>query len=591
MLEDRSDSDGRQINLAVAVFPPIGEETLVPVVYLEGGPGGEILEAIPFAFESIVEPLNSNRTVVVFDQRGTGYSEPSLACPEMRDLSFDLLDDLPEPDLLTQMQLDALAPCRARWAEEGIDLSQYNSADSAADVADLRKALGFPEWDLYGVSYGTRLALTVMRDHPQGVRSVVLDSTYPPEIDGVASIPATAARAFDELFTACRADTPCDHAFGDLEDSLFSLVDQLNEDPITITATDYFTANRHPTVLDGDSVLGLVFQALYSDELLVDIPQMITDIAAGNYVSIEFLTSIALANEEFFAIGQNFSVQCHEEVAYADPAAVEAAVSEYPRLAPLVSGAFTQSSYAFEFCEYWGAGTGDPIEALGVSSDIPTLVVGGQFDPITPPEFGRNVANRLTNSWFVEYPGLGHGVAAAAGCPLAITLAFLADPTDELDTSCVESMEPARFTVFAPEVSVDLVETEIDLFGERSIVQAPVGWESVGPGAFYRGISGSDQTVLLVQALSGSGVGSLLVDTYALQFTEDGELEQLPDISAGQRQWARYGATSLGLHTEVALFEGDGQTIAVVLVADPRESDVLFDLVFLPALESVRIVP
>ena len=117
-----------------------------------------------------------------------------------------------------------------------------------------------------------------MRDHPDGVRSVVLDSTYPPEVDGVASIPAGAERALSELFAACAADPTCVETFGDLEALLFGLIDELNVTPITITVTDFFTADRYPALIAGDDVLDLVFQALYSEDFLVEIPEMLDDI-------------------------------------------------------------------------------------------------------------------------------------------------------------------------------------------------------------------------------------------------------------------------------------------------------------------------
>ena len=465
--EDRTDPTGRQVVLAVAIFPPqSGEESRPPLVYLEGGPGGEILEAIPFAYSTVIEPLNDDRSVVVFDQRGTGYSEPSLACPETEQLTFDLLADLLETEELTQRRLDALAPCQARWAAEGIDLGQYNSAASAADVDDIRRALGYLTWDLYGVSYGTRLALTIMRDHPDGIRSVVLDSTYPPEVDGVASILETADRALNEFYQACVADTGCSAAYGDIESLLFEVIASLNDEPVQISVGGLFTGDRYAVVLDGDSVLDLVFQSLYSEELLIAIPEMLADIRDGRYLKVEFLVALVLANQRFFAIGQNFSVQCNEEVAFADPAAVDAATQRFPQLVSLVEGAFTQSAYAFEFCALWGTGVGDAIEAEPVFSDIPALVVAGQFDPITPPSFGRAVADRLENGYFVEYPGLGHGVAAVEGCPISVTLSFLDDPTSAPDVSCAASMPPARFTVYLDDTSVELVEVAVNLLGE-----------------------------------------------------------------------------------------------------------------------------
>ncbi len=590
--ENREDPDGASVTLAVARFPARNDNaTAPPLVYLEGGPGGEILEAIGFAYEPIFRDLNESRELILFDQRGTGFSEPALGCQELVDLGFELLDEVVPTEELIPLRLDALQPCVERWQAAGIDLSQYNSAASASDVADLRRALGVDEWDLYGVSYGTRLALTVMRDHPEGVRSVILDSTYPPEVDGVSSILGTADRALDELYAGCAAQETCQEAFGDLEELLFDVVDTLNAEPASAVVTDLFTLDRYDAVIDGDTVLDLVFQALYSEDLFADVPQMLQDLADGSTLKAELLLSLLLANQEFFAIGQNFSVQCHEEVPYGDPAAAESVVDEFPRLASLVDGAFTQSSYAFEFCEQWNAGVGDPIEALPVVSDIPTLVVAGQYDPITPPAFGEAVAERLANATFVEYPGLGHGVATGDGCPLSITLSFLDDPAGPIDASCVETMPPASFRVLGAPGEVTLQETEIEMLGELLTVLVPSDWEDLTLGTFYRSTSNTDPTALIVQGASQPGLGTLIVNSIAGQLTDDGEIDEIDSVAVDGRTWRRFAEEARGVQLDIAIYEDASSTISVVLVSDPRERDTLLDTVFFPAMESVALNP
>ena len=399
--ENRGDPDSRRIRLAVAIFPARSTEAYPPIVYLEGGPGGEALEAIPFTYEDRFSFLDAERTLVMFDQRGVGYSDPALSCHELVDLAYELLDeDLSVEEVLAR-EVAVLDRCRERWVDDGIDLAHYNSAASAADVADLRVALGYDEWDLYGVSYGTRLALTVMRDHPEGVRSVILDSTYPPEIDGVALIVPNAARALDELFAACAPDPMCNSTYGDLESLLFSLVEQLNASPAELWVVDFLNFGGYPALLDGDSMLGLVFQSLYSEVLLPGIPKLIADAREGHFFNAQTLMSYFLANQAFFSVGQFLSVGCHEEVPFSDPASVRSAREENPRLAPLVDGALVQSEYAFGFCSGWGAGVADSIEAEPVSSDIPTLVMAGRFDPITPPDYGRGspIVSTMPGSW------------------------------------------------------------------------------------------------------------------------------------------------------------------------------------------------
>ena len=172
--------------------------------------------------------------LVFFDQRGTGYSEPSLACPEFIDLTLDILDDDLSLAQGNQRQLEALAACGDRLLQEGIDLTAYNSAENAADVADLRLVLGYEEWNLYGVSYGTRLAQTIVRDHPEGIRSIILDSAYPLAANIQLETAVNADRAFALFFAGCAADPACAVAYPDLEQVFAELVVQLNESPLVV---------------------------------------------------------------------------------------------------------------------------------------------------------------------------------------------------------------------------------------------------------------------------------------------------------------------------------------------------------------------
>ena len=578
--ENREHPDGRLIRLAVAIFAARSSERYPPVVYLEGGPGGEALESIPFSYQDRFAYLDAERTVVIFDQRGVGYSEPALSCPEILDLTYELLDDdLPTEEVLAR-QVAVLDGCREGWVNDGIDFTRFNSAESAADVADLRVALGYDEWDLYGVSYGTRLALTVMRDHPEGVRSVILDSTYPPEVDGVALILPNAARAFDELFSACASDPVCSSTYGDLESVLFTVVDRLNDSPADLWVLDFLNFEGHRALLDGDSFLGLVFQSLYSEVFLPGIPQLIADAREGHYFDAQVLVSLFLANEAFFSIGQFLSVGCHEEVPFSDPAAVRSLREAYPRLTPLVDGALIQSEYAFEFCPGWGAGAGDPVEAEPVVSDIPTLVLAGRFDPITPPEYGRRVADRLENAWFVEFPTLAHGVAAVEGCPRSITLAFLDDPHAAPDPVCVAGMPRVEFEVFAPMAEIELVEDQVG----RYTVRVPEGWS--GEEGFYQRGLGDDATTLLI--LPGpAGFGDVVLNNLARMWTGSA-VEESAEVESGERVWRRFSAGANSLSVEAAVYEGGGASIVVALVSDPRETAHLVQQVMLPALESLH---
>ncbi|NIV33457.1 MAG: alpha/beta fold hydrolase, partial [Anaerolineae bacterium] len=261
--EDRSNPEGRKLRLAVAIFHhPDGDPEPDPVIYLEGGPGGSALEFVDLGFEDQSAPVfAANRDLILFDQRGVGLSEPALDCPGLTELGIELLDNEIDGRVLTYREMDDLHLETALACEEDLheiaDLTAYNTIASAADVDDLRRALGYDQVNLWGISYGTRLALGIMRDYPDGVRSVVIDSVFPPDVESEVEAPANMDRALDLLLDSCAADEGCDSAYPDLRGVLFGMVDRLNEEPAAFPVSDLLTGDRYDAVMSGDDLLGL----------------------------------------------------------------------------------------------------------------------------------------------------------------------------------------------------------------------------------------------------------------------------------------------------------------------------------------------
>ena len=223
--EDRSQPDGPTIRLHVAIFRSHSDNPAPdPIVYLEGGPGGQALEAASLVFNRRFAPFLADRDLIMFDQRGVGYSEPALDCQELIDLTYETLAQDLSPEEILALSTEAIRSCRDRLVSEGVNLAAYNSAESAADLNDLRLALGYEEWNLYGISYGTRLALTTMRDYPQGIRSVILDSTYPLPVSINTETPANFDRALNVFFGGCATDPAGSEAYPDLETVFWELV-------------------------------------------------------------------------------------------------------------------------------------------------------------------------------------------------------------------------------------------------------------------------------------------------------------------------------------------------------------------------------
>jgi pimeloyl-ACP methyl ester carboxylesterase len=585
---DRTDPTGPELRLHVAVFAsddPSPEPD--PVIYLEGGPGGDALETVPYSFEDRFGPYLAKRDLVMFDQRGTGYSEPSLACPESRRLDFELLDDVLPPEEYVARQIEAIEVCRDRLQGDGVDLSLFDSAASAADVADLGRVLGFEEWNLYGISYGTRLALTVLRDHPENVRSVILDSTYPPSVDALTEFPDNAERSFDELFASCAAETACTDAYPDLASRFDALVAALDAEPLMVPVTDVFTGDPYQAALDGAGLIGLTFQALYSAELIPLLPGLIAELEAGETATAASLLTNFLAQGEFLSLGALASVQCREEIAFANPEEVEAAGTTAPIGGRLASTSLNTGPPAFDMCRVWGAGEAAPLETRAVRSRVPTLVLAGGFDPITPPGWAAEAANTLRNATTVAFDPLSHGVSSGPGCPAQIATAFLDDPAVPPDVSCAPLMGPPQFVAGeSDEVVMEPFDTV--LLGVPFSGLAPRGWDEVAPGSFARLETPVDPTALVLQAGEGLSPDQLLgLVAGQLGFA----LPDQPDDThqGGGRSWPLYEVSIQGSPALVTATELGDYAAVGIIIASADELETLRGDVFLPALDAFEV--
>jgi pimeloyl-ACP methyl ester carboxylesterase len=587
--ESREDVDnGRTVEIHAAVFAATDPSPAAdPIVYLDGGPGGFSLEPLEFTFSTVWEPFIGPRDLVMFDQRGTGYSMPSLECEEDRQLTFELLDDDLDAAEYSAREREAVTRCRQRLAERRVDLSAYNSKENAADVADLMKALGYDEWNLFGISYGTRLAQTIMRDHPEGVRSVILDSVYTPDVSLLTGAPENLDRAIKTLLDGCAGSQDCAAAYPDLENRLFSLVDALNAAPLQLDVRDVFTQARYDAVFDGYALLGTVFQGLYSAEVIPILPQMIDELERGDTRTAGLLVTNDLANGAFFSLGMHLSVQCNEEVPFSTKADVEAADDAFPRYGEFFEGASNIGPPIFALCDVWQAGNADPIENEPVSSTIPTLVLSGEYDPITPPAWGRLAADQLAEATFLLFPGVGHGVTVSADCPRQIMFGFLDDPPSTPDVGCMSDMGPPAFKVPGQVGDqVELVAFDVDILGFGFSGVRPDGWDEIGPGAWIRGDSGIDQTAIVQQAIPGLGDPSLVVDLFSQQMGFDSSPEAAGTLEAGGRTWQLFTATIDGFPIDIGAADVDGTVAVVMLVSDDAERSALLEEVFVPALEA-----
>jgi pimeloyl-ACP methyl ester carboxylesterase len=447
--EGRSVPHGRTIRLAVAIFPsPRPHPAPDPFVFLQGGPGGRLISDFgpEITKKNRTTDWPADRDVVLLDQRGTGLSQPSLACKETTALDYRMLDQRLSPQRQAALELQAAQQCRARLVASGINLNAYTTLADAADVADLRVALGYPALNLYGVSYGTRVALTAMRTHPQGIRSVILDSVVPPGVNAITNPLASAARAFGVLFQGCAADAACAAAFPNLQQTFYRVVQRLNATPAPIQTQDLTTGKTYTVLLTGDRMIDLLFSALYVTPLIPALPAMIALADRGNFripslvYGLLELTLDASLNQ-----GVYYSVECGEDAPFTTAQQVRADAGVLnPVIRPdLLVGQLGE----WQVCQGWHVRPVPPAQRQPVRSAIPTLILSGQYDPVAPPADSLQAARTLRHSYRFVFPGTGHGVYQTNSCPDRIVLAFLHDPAHRPDARCKAAMTGPHFLV------------------------------------------------------------------------------------------------------------------------------------------------
>jgi pimeloyl-ACP methyl ester carboxylesterase len=450
--ENRSRPTGRTIRLMVAKYPARSPEKRPdPVVYLAGGPG----DIAPLEANGLIAAdFIRDRDILVVSQRGTMFSEPALTCAPADDFARELLGLRFYSEATERAHLAATEACHRDLAATGADLSAYNSTESAADFADLGKVLGIVAWNVYGTSYGSYLAQTLMRDHPEGIRSIVLDSVLPTTY----TIPGNwqnARAGFDNLFQACAAEPACNAAHPHLEETFTGLVNKFEAEPLTTTVSDPATGEDLEVVLDGGALVDWLRNQNYAVPLLRAAPDRIDGLAAGHPDSIEAIAKDRASRAPpsgpdlpALGYGLSFGVTCREDYPFATPEDLAAAGWEaFPDYPASVQGEGVGGwAYVNQDCrDVWKVPAAPEAMHQPVASSIPTLLVSGSFDTLTSLALAKAAAAKLSNATIISIPGIGHFVAPASPCAQAVIVSFLADPAAP-DTTCVGALKPPSFT-------------------------------------------------------------------------------------------------------------------------------------------------
>lgn len=394
-----------------------------PVIYISGGPGEPLTVYAAFQAQ---HPYAAQRDLILVDQRGTGRSEPDLC----RDLNRRLLDDsiavLADGTEDAAVRLRATySSCRDEAVRRGIDLADFGTRTTAEDIDQVRQALGIKRWNVYGESYGTTVAMTLMALHPDTLRSVVLDSVYPPDPMPLQSSIVDAARA--AFVAACAQDNTCAAATPDLAGLYQDTLRLLAQKPLNVAVPPRMQMPNDSVRITASLFKEIATRLLYYPTYYPTLPAFIRRVHDGETQGVASLLVALKAAASTQNIGAHVAVECRDRPHYREPRPNGAGISDDP----LNHGV----------CRDWAELGPQPLIPQGTS--VPTLVLGGQFDPAAGPALGRDVAERIgPAAHWIEFAGIGHNVRHFSACGARIVFDFIGNPDKAPDVACTSRMPP-----------------------------------------------------------------------------------------------------------------------------------------------------
>lgn len=425
--ENPDDPAGRQIRVRVARIPARGRTTEPdPLVFFAGGPGQSATESWPI-IAGALNKVNETRDILLVDQRGTGQSNP-LKCPQI-ELDEALALDWDELGRTTRECLDSL---------DG-DPRFYTTTIAMHDIDAARAALGYETVNLYGGSYGTRAAQVYLRLFPERVRTVVLDGVVPQTLALGTEHAEKLDQAIYRVLKNCDADALCSEAFPATAEKLATLIQELEADPVTVTV-EHPTTGKPFTLTFNREVLSTSLRFLtYSADTQAMLPLLINEAATErrfDRLASQMLIA-ATGLQQSISQGMELSVMCAEDYPLFPQ---EPAANSY------LMGDIMHKSVGIQ-CEIWPQGPVPENFHEPVTGDLPVLLLSGELDPVTPPEYADQVAVHFSNSRHLIAPGQGH-IATTRGCMGKIVSEFIIEGSaDDLETDCISNMRATPFFI------------------------------------------------------------------------------------------------------------------------------------------------
>ena len=418
---DPSGTVAGDIALRVVIVPALNlTPEPDPFVPIAGGPGqGSV--AFYTGYSRAFEDVRRNRDILLIDQRGTGESA-TMAC------DFD--EDLIEGEYSTELTIKYTHACLDQLP---YDPRFFTTSVAVTDIEAVREALAYPALNLYGISYGSRVAQHFARRYPDSTRTVIIDGVVPPQLSLGPEIATEGQKAINRILTRCKEDETCNDHFPNIDEVFARIVAEVKETAIPIQVPNPSTGR--PEDLDfGEGELAAAIRLLaYHPNSIALIPLLINEAGKGNYVPLGsqfMMTMIALT--QTISMGMHNAVMCTEDVPFYDPTTID-----YDGLEASYMGTF-QLEALLAICSVWPQGPLDDAFKAPLETDIPVLLLSGDADPITPPRYADLAAVDLSNATHLVGKNQGHG-QIAVGCTPRLVAEFIksADP-QTLDSECLQ---------------------------------------------------------------------------------------------------------------------------------------------------------
>ena len=427
-------SSRKEIRIAVAIArAPSGVPVPDPIVFVPGGPSAAAIT--PGNIVVLTSVFGANRDMIFVDARGTGLSQPRLGCPEFDALAVAAFPNAPP----RAAYLSSVQQCRDRLRAAGVDLDAYDSAANAEDLDDLRIALGYDRWNVLGLSNGGLATLTLMRLHPEGIRSVVLDSPTSNDDLWIVDRWRTASRLLEKVFADCAADPACDGQFPALRSVFYGLIDALRQNPVDVSVPNPAGGPDLTAHVTGDAFLAGTARLIQNPTVLPSFPATIFFAAHGGLAQVvRAAVGAPTPLSDVFAFGKTLSTLCSDIIPFETRHDRTEAARAIPEFRNLILDPDSLAPINRKACEVWGVPRAPEVQHDAVRSRIPTLILSGEYDGVVSPDEGERIAASLRRALFYQVPGVGH-IVLTGTCAGGIASHFFNDPQSVPDTSCLSA--------------------------------------------------------------------------------------------------------------------------------------------------------